>query len=132
VWRFFWAVTIVNVVIGGLLILAMPRLIPIIFGDSFRDAVPAGQVLLVGTTLSASRRIRGECARGIGSPGVSSWAEASMYPWLAVGVPWLMMTHGIVGLAAALTVGYALALWVSIVLTHRALRRGPRQAPVGP
>jgi O-antigen ligase/O-antigen/teichoic acid export membrane protein len=118
-WWFFWGVTLLN--LGGalVLILLMPVLIHVFYGSAFAGAIPIAQILLIGTTLVASRRVVVEGLRGLGRPGASTIAELSMYPWLVVGAPLLMLRWGAPGLAAALSVAYGLSLLTAILLARQ-------------
>jgi len=81
-WRFFLAVTLVNGLLTTFLIVSVPLLIPLFFGEAFIQAIPLAQILLIGAALTASRRVLVECLRGLGQPQASTFAEISMYPWL--------------------------------------------------
>ncbi len=115
VWRFFWAVTLVNVPLTAFLVAEMPWLVRLFFGAEFAGAVPIARVLLIGTTAVASRRILVEGLRGLGRPAVSTVSEVSMYPWLLAAAPVGIARWGATGLAGVLSVGYALSLAVALV-----------------
>jgi O-antigen/teichoic acid export membrane protein len=119
VWRYFWGVTLTNCAISVILIVAMPFLVIFFFGKDFIASVSIAQILLVGTTFAASRRILVEGLRGHGYPQVSSLAEVSMYPWLLTGGAFLMLVYGVKGLAIGVTIGYALSLAVALVIWKR-------------
>jgi O-antigen/teichoic acid export membrane protein len=119
VWRYFWGVTFTNCAISVILIVAMPFLVALFFGKVFLASVSIAQILLVGTTFAASRRILVEGLRGHGYPQVSSLAEVSMYPWLLSGGAFLMWAYGVKGLAIGVTIGYALSLAVALVIWKR-------------
>jgi O-antigen/teichoic acid export membrane protein len=119
VWRYFWGVTLINCAISAILIIAMPFFVSLFFGHEFIASVPIAQILLVGTTFAASRRIFVEALRGHGYPQVSSLAEVSMYPWLLTGGAFLLWFYGVKGLAFAVTIAYALSLGVAIVVWKR-------------
>lgn len=125
VWWSFAGVTLVNVVCTTLLIAVIPFLVHLFFGPEFSPAVPIARILLVGTTLVASRRILVEGLRGLGNPEVSTIAEVSMYPLLAIGGPLLMLSYGAEGLAVVLAVSYGVSLVVAIVAS---LHWGPGAA----
>lgn len=116
VWRYFWGVTFINCAISAILIVAMPFLVIFFFGKEFLASVSIAQILLIGTTFAASRRILVEGFRGQGYPQVSSLAEVSMYPWLLSGGAFLMWVYGVKGLAIGVTIGYALSLAVALVI----------------
>jgi len=89
------------------------------FGKEFLASVSIAQILLIGTTFAASRKILVEGLRGHGYPRISSLAEVSMYPWLLTGGAFLMWVYGVKGLAIAVAIGYALSLAVAIVVRKR-------------
>jgi len=119
VWKYFWGVTLINCAISAVLIVAMPFLVALFFGKEFLASVSIAQILLIGTTFAASRRILVEGLRGQGYPQVSSLAEVSMYPWLLSGGAFLMWVYGVKGLAIGVTIGYALSLAVALMIWKR-------------
>jgi O-antigen/teichoic acid export membrane protein len=119
VWRYFWGVTFTNCAISAILIVAMPFLVALFFGKEFLASVSIAQILLIGTTFAASRRILVEGLRGHGYPQVSSLAEVSMYPWLLSGGAFLMWVYGVKGLAIGVSIGYVLSLAVALVVWKR-------------
>jgi len=78
-----WATTIRAARIGVLaiaaftaaLIVALPVLIPLLFGDEFRDAIGVGRILLVAAFFLSTHRLLTELARGLGHPGYGSITE---------------------------------------------------------
>lgn len=116
VWKYFWGITFTNCAISAILIVAMPFLVTFFFGKEFLASVSIAQILLVGTTFAASRRILVEALRGYGYPQVSSLAEVSMYPWLLTGGAFLMWVYGVKGLAIGVSIGYVLSLAVALVV----------------
>ena len=121
-WGIFGGVTALNLMSSAVLFVAMSFLIRLFFGEQFSGATPVARVLLVGTTLVASRRILADALRGLGKPGISTLTEISMYPWLLAGAPILIGSMGVMGLAVALTVGYGLSLVAAIGATIRFTR----------
>ena len=119
VWRYFWGVTFINCAISAILIVAMPFLVLFFFGKEFLASVSIAQILLIGTTFAASRKILVEGLRGHGYPRISSLAEVSMYPWLLTGGALLMWVYGVKGLAIGVSIGYALALAFALVVWKR-------------
>lgn len=57
-------------------LLVMPTILPLFFGEDFSDAVPIGRILLVASLLLAAHRLLTEVARGLGHPGYGSLSEA--------------------------------------------------------
>jgi len=115
-WKFFWGVTLLNGIISILLVAAMPAIIPLFFGQEFVSSVPIAQILIIGSLLSGARRIITEGMRGMGQPQVSTIAEISMYPWLLTGGIFLLIRHGILGLAISILIGQGLSLVVAIII----------------
>jgi len=78
-----WATTIRAARIGVLaiaaftaaLIVALPVLIPLLFGDEFRDAIGVGRILLLAAFFLSTHRLLTELARGLGRPGYGSITE---------------------------------------------------------
>lgn len=119
VWRIFRTVFAGNVIIVISLVVLMPWLLPLLFGQNFEDAVVPGQILLVAALFISVRRVLVEGARGLGFPQISSYAEFSLYPLLILGVFILVPPLGINGLAVSVTLGSGLALLVAFVLTGK-------------
>lgn len=93
--------------------------VPLAFGEDFSPAVPATQVLLAGTVVLCTRRVMSECLRGAGVPGAGSVAEAlslvALVPALAILVP----PYGLLGVAWALAVSYAVSLLALLASAQR-------------
>jgi O-antigen/teichoic acid export membrane protein len=105
----------------GILILLADRLIVLFFGEAFSSATNVTRVLLVAAAFASVRRVLGDTARGIGMPGATSLAEVgawvALVPSLAIAIP----LWGLVGVAVAMTVSYAvsLALLIALVVRHK-------------
>ena len=116
IWWYFLCISTINMGVVVILILTMPLLIPWLFGNEFSGAILIAQILLLGSALASSRKILVECLRGNGYPGASTLAELSMYPWLATGALYLMLTNGAIGLAIGVALAYGLSLLVAIAV----------------
>ncbi len=85
IWKFFGVITIFNLIVSLVLVLVLPYILPFLFGSEF-NAVILGQILIIGTTLSASRRILVEGLRGVGLPHIwgsffifaAQWAASNL------------------------------------------------------
>ncbi len=138
IWRFFWlSVVLTGIAIAGLEVFA-GILVPLLFGDDFRDAVPMARILLVGAFFYAARRVLTDSSSGAGFPGLGSIAELSSWfvlvPLMAVLVaPW-----GAEGVATALAISGGISLFLLVFLVQRVkrssdmdrLRRLAPQSPV--
>lgn len=122
VWRFFWLVTAMSLVICGALELATPRLIPVVFGNDFRGSVGVTQILLIASFIVSIRRVLSDGMRGAGYPTLGTLAEVIglllLVPALAVLIP----VAGLTGAAAAVPIaagGGLVALLLGIAVTRR-------------
>jgi O-antigen/teichoic acid export membrane protein len=123
-WRFFWVSVAITGVVIALLEIGAGLLVPLLFGDEFREAVPMTRILLIGAFFYAARRVLSDSASGAGMPGLGSIAELtswlSVVPLMAVLIgPW-----GGSGVATALAVSSAVSLLVLVLLVRRAERPG--------
>lgn len=115
-WRYFWGVTLLNCFLSAVLIISIPFLIPMLFGKDFSGSIRISQILIIGATFGASRKILVECIRGLGFPQVSTYVEMSMYPWLLTVCLFSMWKYGAIGLAFSVCAGYILSLVVAIIV----------------
>lgn len=120
-WRYLWVIAAVAGVIVALLLLTASILIPLFFGEEFRESVELSYVLLTGAFFTAVRRVGAECMRGRGQPGAGTTAEIIAVAWLLVALAALLPTIGVLGAA----IGLASSQLVSfVVLLAIASRRG--------
>ena len=83
-WRFIALTTAIVVPVAGLLILLMPDLLPLVFGDEFARAVVPAQILVAGSAAFGVRQVIGQCLRGQGRPGTVSVVETAGWPFIVV------------------------------------------------
>lgn len=121
IWRLVLASGVLNVFIVGVLWLVMPFLIHLFFGEAFIASTPLARILIIGALMLSFRRIIVECARGLGRPEISTYAELCMYPWLLVSIPLLIIPFGITGMAISAASGQLISLIVAIILTRSSL-----------
>jgi O-antigen/teichoic acid export membrane protein/O-antigen ligase len=111
-WRYFLFGLGVSAAVVAALQASVSWLIPVFFGDEFSGATTIAQILLFGAFFASARRVLSEGARGAGRPGLGTLAEAvswaAMVPALVVGVP----AFGVEGVALAMTVSWAVSLFV--------------------
>jgi O-antigen/teichoic acid export membrane protein len=102
-----------NLFIGGCLVLSMPFLVDLLFGEQFRPSIATSQILIVGAVVLAVRRVLSDGLRAMGRGVVSTWAELATY--LCLGVAWLPCTksYGLEGAAFALALAHAVGLLVT-------------------
>ncbi|HEX8086012.1 MAG TPA: oligosaccharide flippase family protein [Solirubrobacteraceae bacterium] len=134
VWRFFLIALAVCGAAVAFLELVVGPLIPLFFGDEFRDAVPIARILLVGSLFLGLRRVLTDGTRGAGEPTLGTMAEGVT---AAIAIPGLFVfgsQHGPEGVAWVITVSYGLGLLVMLALTVIVLARpgGRRPGPTEP
>jgi O-antigen/teichoic acid export membrane protein len=102
-WRFFFLATALCGGITLILIVTVPWLTPLLFGDQFSGAVGLSQVLLLGAFFLATRRTLTEGARGCGLPAMGSMAEVAAALWFVPAVLLLAPPFDEMGVAVAWT-----------------------------
>jgi O-antigen/teichoic acid export membrane protein len=112
-----------------LLLPATGFLVPFLFGDSFRPAIPLARVLLIAGFLLGVRRAALPGLRGLGLPSIGSYAEAVALVVFAVLLPFALWWKSGIGVAVAFLVSAAVAMCVLTILAYRWTtgyrRRGP-------
>jgi O-antigen/teichoic acid export membrane protein len=103
---------IVSAATSILLLAATPILLPFVFGDDFRAAVPAALLMVVAGALAGTNAVGGECLRGLGRPRALLAAECAGLAVTCVAVPILIPVAGILGAAAASISSYLAILLV--------------------
>jgi O-antigen/teichoic acid export membrane protein len=100
---------------GPAMAVALPRLIPFVFGNAFVSAVPVAEVLVVGYLIRGYNGMLVAMLRGAGQPLRASTGEVIGLTLFAGCLPFLTGHFGSVGTATALTIGAASTLvWMVI------------------
>ena len=125
-WRFF----LIALIVGGTVVIALELsvawLLPFLFGQDFKEAIPLARILLVGGFLVGARRALIEGSRGAGYAGMGSIAEVVSLVTLPVAIGLLAPTLGVDGVALAVPVAAVIAL---AVLCAGILLRGRAPTP---
>lgn len=129
-WRYIWMITGVASIVVLLLLVSVSTLLPLFFGEDFRDAVKLTHILLLGALFNSMRRVLAECLRGRGQPGPGTVAELAAMVWLLIALAVLIPTVGLTGVAIALTTSQlaSFALLASIGIMRGELRLGEATA----
>jgi len=112
-------VTITSFLIIGMLIFAIPFLLPLLFGSDYSESVPIAQILLVSALFLSIRRILVEGLRGLNHPIVSTYAELSIYPVIFITTPIILHSYSIEGLAMLVVLAQVVALLVAFYFWKR-------------
>lgn len=118
-WRYLWIIAAVAGLIVILLLLTASFLIPLFFGEEFRDSVELAYILLGGAFFTAIRRVGAECMRGRGQPGAGTTAEIAAIVWLIAGLAILIPTVGLTGVAIALATSQVASLALLALIAGR-------------
>jgi O-antigen/teichoic acid export membrane protein len=122
VWRFFWLVFGISLVICGSLELLAPTLVPFLFGNAFRASVGITQILLIGSFIVSIRRVLSDGMRGVGYPILGSLAEVTGLLLLIPALIVLIPLDGITGAATAMPIAAAgglVVLLIGVLVTGR-------------
>jgi len=105
--------------VGAGVALITPWAIPLLFGDKFTAAVPAGLVLVGAAAISAINSVLEEGLRGLGHPAVALWAELGGLVVTALALLMLLVPFGIMGAAVASVLGYSAVMCTLAAFTRR-------------
>lgn len=109
--------------------LAAPLLVPAVFGEEFRPAVAAAQLLVVAQSFRAVAYVLADIGRGLGRPGIPSLAEAAGLGVTIALLPVVAPEFGSKGaavVAATTTAGVALLMALGIRHALQPLPSAPR------
>jgi O-antigen/teichoic acid export membrane protein len=132
VWRYFWFNLALGLAVIVPLELLSGWLVPLLFGQQFREAVPITHILLISAFFLASRRVLSDCLRGAGFPGLGSVAEIATWFVLVPLLPLFVTWGGAQGVAFALVIASGFALLLLMVLARRQLGDGTGTATKRP
>jgi O-antigen/teichoic acid export membrane protein len=99
-------------------------LVPLVFGASYRGAVPLLWILTPGAVFLACGQVTGDLLRGRNRPIVVAWSQGLAAVFTVVLLIALLPLVGVYGAAIASTVAYGIALAAML----RCLWRLPRAA----
>ena len=116
---------VLSLVIVAPLFLLARWIIPLLFGNAFKDAVVISYIMLPGTVFLSVRRVLAEGLRGLGLPAIGTIAEIVALGWLLAALAVCVPLLGARGAAVAMTTAYAASLVVTLLGARRA-RRGMR------
>jgi O-antigen/teichoic acid export membrane protein len=128
-WNYFWLTIAVCVLIVGVLVVGVTWLVPLFFGEDFRDAVPIARILLINVLFVSARRVLTDGARGAGLPTLGTMAE--VVSWLTLLPALLICTPrwGVTGVATALTISSVASLAALLVPLVSASRSRSYEQP---
>ena len=124
-WRYLWIIVGLATLIICLLYVTVATLIPLFFGEEFRDSVGLSYILLAGAFFTAIRRVLAETMRGRGQPGPGTTAEIVALAGLVLAIAILVPLIGVDGVAVALSASQlaSFAVLAAIAIHRGELRR---------
>jgi O-antigen/teichoic acid export membrane protein len=118
-----WRYVLLTVAVCGTLIVLLEalvgRLVPFFFGQSFADAVPVAELLLIGSFFLCTRRVLSDGLRGEDDPAAGSIAEVASWLWALPALVVFERLWGLNGVAIAVSSSYAFGLLVLLALARR-------------
>lgn len=100
--------------------LALPWVIPLLFGDRFTQAIGIGVILVVAAGLVSIRRVSSDCLRALGRPGAATSNEILKWTLLLPAFLTIGRWGEGKGVAISLVIASAVALGLLVrVLYHR-------------
>ena len=94
-------------------------LVPVVFGVSYRSAVPLLWILTPGAVFLACGQVVGDLLRGLNRPVVVAWAQGFAVVFTVVLLFALLPVLGVYGAAVASTVAYGIALAAMLYFLRR-------------
>jgi len=101
-------------------------LVPMLFGDAFRDAVPLVMVLIPATVVLGMNQLLATAFRGLGRPGVGSTSELIGMLVTVGALALLLPRYGVFGAAAASLLAYTASHLYLLRQVRPILGGGPR------
>jgi O-antigen/teichoic acid export membrane protein len=115
-WAFVWATGAMSMAIIGPLFLTAGWLVPLFFGQEFRDATAVTQILLPGVLFSSMGRVLSDGLKGRGHPTAGTLAEVATWLWLAPALVVTVPLWGVNGVALSLSSSYVVSFSVLLAL----------------
>ena len=115
-WAFFWATVAMSTAIVIPLLLMSGWLVPLFFGDQFREAARVTQILLPGTLFAGAGRVLSDALKGRGHPTAGTLAEVATWLWLAPALALAVPLWGVNGVALSLSTSYVVSFSVLLCL----------------
>lgn len=111
------AVTVVvSCITATALWIAMPTIIPLLFGDQYAEALGPGRILLVGAVLTSVWRVAGTSLLAVGSfRSYLAAAMSALIVTIAIGIP-LILRRGALGAAATSVAAYGVAAGIALFM----------------
>lgn len=106
-WRYFWLTVAACGLVVAVIEVVAGWLVPLFFGEEFRDAVGITRILLIAALLYSARRILTDAARGEGHITVGTVGEIASWACLVPSVALLTPPLGTDGVALALVIASA-------------------------
>ncbi len=108
--RYWWLSLLVMLALG----VALPIVIPLVYGSGFRASIAPGEVLLIGMLFMGARTLLNAGAIALNDPWLVSKASLMALPVTVALLALLLPTFGLLGAAVASTLAYFVELAVIV------------------
>lgn len=112
---------------GAMLFCITPYALPLIFGDSFRDATPVALLLIIASAIAGCNYVLQDSLRGLGRPGLVFRSEIVGLLVTGAGLAILLRPLSLIGAALASILGYSTVFVVLVRVTTAATGLGVAQ-----
>lgn len=109
--------------LGVVVVVFMPLIVRVLFGEGFADATPIARVLIFAAVVAANRRLVGEILRGLGMPQLSTFVEIASLSTFGLSAALLIPGFGAFGMALTVLITHAVGCLMSLLLLVRHIRR---------
>lgn len=116
--------TFASGLVAIVLFLALPTVLPWLFGTAYSPAVQPAQIIAVAALPFGVRELLVSTLYGVGKPGLSSVVELGSFATLLVSLVVLLEPLGLEGVATALLLSYTAGALLAVVLISKEARRG--------
>lgn len=103
------------------LVLLLPWLLPLIFGENYRASIPVARVLTFAAVISGVNSVLASGMKGTGYPLASTYSELCGLVVTAAGLYLLLPAFQILGAAIASLLAYCASFLLLFILARRAL-----------
>lgn len=107
------------IIMAAVLLALTPFVIPLVFGEQFRQAIVPGVILVFAGIFSAFNLVLSDGFRGYGKPEIPLYAECVGLGVTVVGLSLYLKDYGIIGAAAVSLVSYLCSTVVHAVSCFR-------------
>lgn len=115
---------LILLLLGGVLIITLPLLLPLLVGKAYSEAVVPAQVLAIGAVFLGMNDVLSEALRGLNRPGVPTVAQIISLVLTIILLYLLLPTMGVLGAALTSVIAYAATFAFQFRVLQRSVHLG--------